>query len=132
MVNAKRSAEWHQMMGNYRPSRHGPRPERAPAPPPQGDIRSMTPRQIHDTFQALPEALQFWDEYFGWGAGQIFVSPMLDGMTEAQARRLAKAAWHKYAPKLIETWGETHMRGSWGWKRYGAPDNFVESMRGEA
>jgi hypothetical protein len=117
MARPRKPLAWHLLTGNYRPSWHGPLPQAVNGAV-NGAVNTEPIRRIA-AFEDLPADAQAWSGLLELGDNFFYELP--HGVTEKQARRMAREVWHELGPVLTAFWGEERTRSSWAWKRWGAP-----------
>jgi hypothetical protein len=95
----------------------------SPAPEPKIDPAVSRASNPAIEFLALPETVRQWEGLLCSGKDYFHMLP--DGITEAKARKMARAKWGEFGRELVaywaHYWGEAYARESWAWKRWGAP-----------
>jgi hypothetical protein len=114
MARPKKPLAWHLLTNNYRPSRHGPLPGWVASPPePRLELSPMA------AFEALPADVRAWEGFLQCGTD--FFDELPAGVTEARARRMARAKWREHGRALMAYWGPKRTRESWAYERFGEP-----------
>jgi hypothetical protein len=106
---------WHLLTNKYRPSRHGALPGMSPAPEPKIDPAVSRASNPAIEFLALPETVRQWEGLLCSGKDYFHMLP--DGITEAKARKMARAKWGEFGRELVAYWrttGARHTRGRVG------------------
>lgn len=134
MVRPTKPLALHLIQRTYRKDRHAKLLPTAPNPAPSQpepdypDPR-RSPTEQYWAFQALPHDVQSWEGLLDLGTD--FFNMLPDDLTEAQAKRKARAKWVELGPTLLRFWGLERARKSWAWRRWGAP-KAVASGNGQA
>jgi hypothetical protein len=103
----RKSAAYHKLVGNYRPSRHAE---------PVGTSPEPAPERIE--FEDLSPDAQDWSFFLETG---FALTCQQGGRNQGQAKRVARAKWREHGPALIKYWGRKRTLESYAYKRYGEP-----------
>jgi hypothetical protein len=112
MPRPKKPLSWHLLTNNYRPSRHGPLHGRVASPAKNG------PEPVEAS--TLDADLTQWEGFLMHGVDYFDELP--DGITEKQARRMAREVWQSLGKRFMET-RKPDPTGlvPWALERFGEP-----------